>query len=95
MHRQQLLNLLQEYQLTYPGESATCARMARFVRDHAHCFDRSLENGHVTGSCWLVDRAGDRVLLTHHKKLNKWLQLGGHADGDPDVLRVALKEGSE
>lgn len=34
-------------------------------------------------------------MLTHHKKLNKWLQLGGHADGDPDVLRVALKEGSE
>jgi len=72
-----------------------CARMIGFVQDHSHCFHRSLLKGHITGSCWLVDSTGDRVLLTHHKKLNRWLQLGGHADGDTDVLRVAMKEGAE
>jgi ADP-ribose pyrophosphatase YjhB (NUDIX family) len=34
-------------------------------------------------------------LLTHHLKLDKWLQLGGHADGDADLLAVALREGRE
>jgi 8-oxo-dGTP pyrophosphatase MutT (NUDIX family) len=36
-----------------------------------------------------------RVLLTHHKKLDRWLQLGGHADGDTDLAAVALKEAEE
>ncbi len=52
-------------------------------------------SGHLTGSAWLVDAAGERVLLTHHRKLNRWLQLGGHADGDHDLLRVALREAEE
>ena len=51
--------------------------------------------GHFTASCWLVDFSGERVLLTHHRKLGRWLQLGGHADGDTDLLRVALTEAKE
>ncbi len=51
--------------------------------------------GHFTASCWLVDCTGKRVLLTHHRKLNRWLQLGGHADGDTDLVRVALSEARE
>jgi 8-oxo-dGTP pyrophosphatase MutT (NUDIX family) len=42
-----------------------------------------------------VNSSGDRVLLTHHKKLNLWLQLGGHADGECDILAVAKKEVEE
>jgi 8-oxo-dGTP pyrophosphatase MutT (NUDIX family) len=42
-----------------------------------------------------VNAAGTEILLTHHKKLNRWLQLGGHADGDTDVLAVALREARE
>jgi 8-oxo-dGTP pyrophosphatase MutT (NUDIX family) len=49
----------------------------------------------VTGSAWVVDRGGDRVLLTHHRKLDRWLQLGGHSDGDADTLRVACREAAE
>jgi 8-oxo-dGTP pyrophosphatase MutT (NUDIX family) len=51
--------------------------------------------GHITGAAWLLDCAGERVLLTHHRKLGKWLQPGGHADGDPDPLRVAMREATE
>ena len=51
--------------------------------------------GHFTASAWLVDGAGERVLLTHHRKLDRWLQLGGHADGDRDFARVALREAEE
>ena len=42
-----------------------------------------------------VDRDRSRALLTHHFKLERWLQLGGHADGDTDILRVALREARE
>ncbi|MCF7220788.1 NUDIX hydrolase [Marilutibacter chinensis] len=58
-------------------------------------FSRSRLAGHFTASAWLVDRSGSRVLLTHHRKLGRWLQLGGHADGDRDLARVALKEAEE
>lgn len=58
-------------------------------------FRRERLAGHFTGGAWLVDRAGRRVLLTHHRKLGRWLQLGGHADGDRDLAAVALKEAEE
>ncbi|MDR0631489.1 MAG: NUDIX hydrolase [Holosporales bacterium] len=59
------------------------------------CFDRSCQEGHFTASCWLENYHGDAALLTHHKKFNGWLQLGGHADGDNDLLRVSMKEAQE
>ncbi len=59
------------------------------------CFLRSKLDGHFTGSAWLVSADGRRVLLTHHRKLDRWLQLGGHADGDADLSRVALREAEE
>ena len=59
------------------------------------CFLRSKLDAHFTGSAWLVSADGRRVLLTHHRKLDRWLQLGGHADGDHDLARVALREAEE
>jgi 8-oxo-dGTP pyrophosphatase MutT (NUDIX family) len=49
----------------------------------------------VTASAWLVDESLTFALLTHHRKVGRWLQLGGHADGDDDVRRVALREARE
>ena len=95
MHRNSLLKQLESYLAQYPNESVMIERYLSFVRSHENCFDRSLSIGHVTGSAWVVNRAGTHTLLTHHKKLNKWLQLGGHADGDTDVLRVAKREVAE
>lgn len=95
MHRQPLLKLINAYRPTEAGDAAAKERLERFVREHADCFERSLEVGHITGAAWLLNADGTRVLLTHHRKLNLWLQLGGHADGDPDVLAVALREARE
>ncbi|MGC1547288.1 MAG: NUDIX hydrolase [Rhodanobacter sp.] len=66
-----------------------------FLDDASRPFDREHAAGHFTGSAWLVSADGERVLLTHHRKLNRWLQLGGHADGDADLARVALREAEE
>ena len=67
----------------------------RFVEAERDCLLRSCGPGHLTGSAWVVDAARERTLLTHHLKLNKWLQLGGHADGDGDLAAVALREARE
>ncbi len=58
-------------------------------------FERSRLLGHFTGSSWLVSRDGRYALLMHHRKLDRWLQPGGHADGDMDLARVALREACE
>ena len=90
-----LVALLNEYQNTYPQESGTVQQYLNFVESYPDCFERTQLSGHVTGSAWLVNTAATHVLLTHHKKLNKWLQLGGHADGHPNALEVAIKEARE
>jgi 8-oxo-dGTP pyrophosphatase MutT (NUDIX family) len=85
---------LLEYASRYPGD-AHVADCLSFLANASHPFDREHESGHFTGSGWLVDASGKRVLLTHHRKLNRWLQLGGHADGDHDLAAVALREAGE
>lgn len=95
MHRRDLLEKLRRHQPFDAGEGDSLRRIESFVRDHPDCFERTLSIGHITGSAWLLDESGTRVLLTHHRKLNKWLQLGGHAEGDPDILAVALREARE
>ena len=49
----------------------------------------------MTGSAWIVDESRKYVLLTHHAKLNRWLQPGGHADGDENIFNVGLREAME
>lgn len=95
MHRQPLLALLADYGRRYPEESVVVERFRAFVLAHERCFERDLWAGHVTGSAWLVNAARDAVLLTHHRKLGRWLQLGGHSDSNPDPLEVALAEARE
>jgi 8-oxo-dGTP pyrophosphatase MutT (NUDIX family) len=95
MKRKQLLDLLAEYTPYFPEDEIIASRTRDFVIENSLCFERSLASGHITGSCWIVDSDRSHALFTHHKKLNKWLQLGGHADGDSDILQVALKEAAE
>ncbi len=95
MHRQELFALLQRYRTTFNTEAGYVTRTRRFVEQHARCFDSQLWPGHVTGSVWVVNPARDRVLLLHHRKHDQWFQPGGHADGEADILRVALRETHE
>ncbi|HIE65359.1 MAG TPA: NUDIX domain-containing protein [Nitrospiria bacterium] len=92
MHRNNIIQQLLSYEVTWKNESSMVKRLIDFILSNTECFERHLKKGHVTGSAWVVNKGGTHVLLTHHKKLNKWLQLGGHADGDSDILRVALRE---
>ena len=65
------------------------------VESRPDCFERSCLPGHLTGSAWVLSPDRRSFLLTHHRKLERWLQLGGHADGEGDLAAVALREARE
>jgi 8-oxo-dGTP pyrophosphatase MutT (NUDIX family) len=89
-----LLSELGSYGLRWPAEEDT-KHFVSFLAETPHAFERLHLAAHFTGSAWLVSADGANVLLTHHRKLDRWLQLGGHADGDPDLAAVALREAEE
>jgi 8-oxo-dGTP pyrophosphatase MutT (NUDIX family) len=95
MHRRPLLNALSVHQAFDSLEAEMLERMRDFVGSNADCFERTLTIGHVTGAAWIVNRQRTHALLTHHRKLELWLQLGGHCDGDADTRAVALREATE
>ncbi len=86
-----IAGMLEKYLCRWPEEAEVVGRFADFVSRFS-CFERKNPYGHVTGSAWVVNLAGTHVLLTHHRKLDRWLQLGGHADGNCDILSVARRE---
>lgn len=93
--RRHLCEQLLAYIDRTPERAQTAGRLLEFVLQTPDCFERSHAAGHITGSAWLVNPDGNKSLLTLHRKLKLWVQPGGHADGDPDVLRVALREAQE
>jgi 8-oxo-dGTP pyrophosphatase MutT (NUDIX family) len=93
--REEMLAVLRAYAPEDQAEREMLSRMVEFVATHDDCFDRRLAIGHMTGSAWVVDREREHALLTHHRKLDRWLQVGGHADGNADLLEVAMREARE
>lgn len=88
-----LLEALGAYYPLSPEEQKYKHKMLNLLDKHSEsCFQRTLLHAHFTASAWVIDPIAEKALLTHHKKLNKWLQIGGHADGDQHLIRVAAKE---
>jgi 8-oxo-dGTP pyrophosphatase MutT (NUDIX family) len=94
-----LRDLLAELRAYVPADAREAAmrdRVVAFVmRDGHDAFDRANPRGHITASAWIVDPERTSAVLLHHRKLDRWLQLGGHVDGDPDVRRAAQREARE
>ena len=95
MIRTHILKLINNYHPQDDAEITYKERTLQFIEENKECFERSLESGHITASSWLLDNTGEKALLMHHAKLDIWCQLGGHCDGDSDVLAVAIKEAQE
>lgn len=93
-HKDLYVKLL-KYQPQAEPEIAFKTKMLELLKTNPHCFKRSSKDAHFTASAWLLNKAGDKALLMHHRKLDDWFQLGGHADGDPNLLRTAIKEAQE
>jgi len=86
---------LRDYAARWPGESDCVGLFLDLVQAPGNPYVRERLQGHLTASSLVVSRDGRRTLLTHHRKLGLWLQPGGHADGDTDLGRVALREARE
>jgi 8-oxo-dGTP pyrophosphatase MutT (NUDIX family) len=95
MHRRPLLQLLETYDRHWPEDHTVTEQFKGFVRSSPSCCERTFAPGHITASAWIVDAEGRRALLLHHRKLNKWLQCGGHVDGESRVELAALREARE
>jgi 8-oxo-dGTP pyrophosphatase MutT (NUDIX family) len=78
-----------------PAVAAARRQVLAFVDEHDDALLRSCAPGHVTGSALVVDPRTERFLLLHHTKLRRWLQPGGHADGDGNLAAVARREATE
>lgn len=85
---------LKSHRSPYQEEMAYIERFLNLL-DHPNCFQRDHLPGHITGSAWILNETGSQVVLVHHRKLGRWLQPGGHADGETDVAGVALREALE
>ena len=94
MKNKTLFELLTTYHPAEPEEKKFKQDMLELLNNPT-CFERSRQEGHFTASCWLLSKDETQALLMHHTKLDQWFQLGGHCDGDSDVLAVALKEAQE
>ncbi|MFA5683025.1 MAG: NUDIX hydrolase [Lysobacteraceae bacterium] len=91
-----LAQALAHYATRWPAEDDVVDAFLILLREGGpDAFQRHHLPGHFTGSAWLVSADGRRTLLTHHRKLRRWLQPGGHADGEVDLPAVALREASE
>ena len=90
-----LAGQLLEYATRWPREAPQVALFGELLNDPADVFARERTAGHFTAGAWLVSGDGERELMPHPRTLGRWLQLGGHADGERDMAAVALQEARE
>jgi 8-oxo-dGTP pyrophosphatase MutT (NUDIX family) len=94
MDRIALRKQLEFYRTPFEEESAFIADFTLLTHDLLG-YKREQLDGHFTASAWIVNKSRTHTLLTLHRKLGRWLQLGGHADGNENLIEVALKEAEE
>lgn len=87
--------VVRSYQPVEAAQIEARRHTLRFIDEHPDALHRSCLEGHLTGSAWVVDHSGQHGMILLHAKIGKWLQPGGHADGDGCLAAVALKEASE
>lgn len=88
-----ILMMLDGHETTFEEESKHRYDIFNFVKSNKNYWQRSNLAGHVTGSAWVLSPNGESVLLIHHKKLDRWLQPGGHVDAqDETIWATALRE---
>ncbi|MGY6521421.1 MAG: NUDIX hydrolase [Mongoliitalea sp.] len=94
MNRQTLRENLENYRTPFEEEAAAIKDFIDLTYDEL-AFRRERIQGHFTGSAWIVNKRRTHALMTLHRKLNRWLQLGGHADGNENLREVAMNEACE
>lgn len=91
----ELLESLTVYAARFPEESEKVRRFMHFIMENADCFSRKHPVGHITASAWIVSTDGSKVLLAFHRKLKRWIQVGGHVETGESLIEAALREARE
>ena len=93
--REKLLIDLKQYTPFDSHEKEMVEKVISLIESTPDCFHNNSFPAHMTASAWIIDNGLTHLLFTHHKKLNKWLQLGGHADGEENLVNAATREAME
>ena len=92
--KEELTHSLERYHTDFQEELRFVTQFLELLQS-PRSFHRDHIPGHITASAWIIDESKKQTLLVHHAKLNRWLQPGGHADGDENILNVATREVNE
>ena len=90
-----IMEQLRAYRPWNEQEEADCAELLRRLGQGEDLWTRENRSAHLTASGWIVSPERSRVLMAYHNLYDSWSWLGGHADGDHDLLAVALREAQE
>jgi 8-oxo-dGTP pyrophosphatase MutT (NUDIX family) len=94
--RQSVIATLTAWQAPDPAQDSLRHAVLAFVRARTDACLRECEPGHITASTLVLDASGEQVLLCLHRRLGRWVQLGGHCeDDDADIVAAALREATE
>ena len=87
-----ILEALNNYQPYNQQEEADLKVIKDQILAHKNIFRRENLSAHMTASAWVVNEKRNRVLMVYHNLYDSWSWLGGHADGQENLLEVAKKE---
>jgi 8-oxo-dGTP pyrophosphatase MutT (NUDIX family) len=93
---EEILEWLAVFRAETDDEARHVDALRELLRSTTAPLSRStFDPGHVTASAFIVNPDGSRLLLHHHRRLDRWLQMGGHVDAGESVIEAALREGRE
>ena len=88
----ELREAIAAYQPCNEQEARDKALMLSYMDEHEDVFSRSDRVAHMTASAWVTNRERTKVLMVYHRIYDSWSWCGGHADGERDLLAVAMRE---
>lgn len=95
MDRKELISKIKKYQPFNEQEEMDKALILNWIETQENAFSRENAVAHMTASAWVVNKERSKVLMIYHNIYNSWSWLGGHADGETDLLAVAVREVKE
>lgn len=95
MTKNNIIEMLIEYSPNDENEIQYKNQIIDFINSNDIILGTGNQNGHLTGSAWVVNHNRSKVLLTHHVVFDKWLQLGGHTEENENIVCAAVREANE
>ena len=95
MTRENLICQIEKYQPFNEQEATDKTLILEWIRNNENAFSRENTVAHITASAWVVNKDRSKVLMAYHNIYNSWSWLGGHADGETELLSVAIREVKE